>query len=86
MIEQLIFCYFNIRNFEIPEYPSFCFSLFQILYPTHTNWCQRRMYTMDQSFPNLQTNSITHISLITIFDINGSRKDIQLDTKNRKIL
>ena len=24
-----------------------------------TNWCQRRMYTMDQSFPNLQTNSIT---------------------------
>ena len=23
------------------------------------NWCQHRMYTMDQSFPNLQTNSIT---------------------------
>ena len=27
-----------------------------------TNWCQRRMYTMDQSFPNLQTNSITRDS------------------------
>ena len=27
-----------------------------------TNWYQRRMYTMDQSFLNQQTNSITHDS------------------------
>ena len=27
-----------------------------------TNWCQRRIYTMDQSFPNLQTNFITRDS------------------------
>ena len=26
---------------------------------TDMNWCQRRMYTMHQSFSNLQTNSIT---------------------------
>ena len=28
------------------------------------NWCQRRMYTMDQSCPNFQTNSITNDSEI----------------------
>ena len=27
-----------------------------------TNWCQRRMYIMDQSFPNPQINSITRDS------------------------
>ena len=35
MIEQLIFCYFNVRNFEISNYRSFCISSFQILTPTH---------------------------------------------------
>ena len=29
---------------------------------TDTNWCQRRMYIMDQSFTTLQTNSITRDS------------------------
>ena len=33
-MEQLIFCYFNIRNFEISKYRSFYMSPFQILTPT----------------------------------------------------
>ena len=32
IIERLIFRYFNIRNFKIPEYESFYISSFQILY------------------------------------------------------
>ena len=34
-IDQLIFRYFNIRNFEISKYRSFYISSFQILTPTH---------------------------------------------------
>ena len=34
IIEQLIFLYFNIRNFEISKYRSFYISSFQILTPT----------------------------------------------------
>ena len=35
IIEQLIFSYFNIRNFEKSTYCSFYISSFQILNPTH---------------------------------------------------
>ena len=34
IIEQLIFRYFNIRNFDILEYGSFYIWSFQILHPT----------------------------------------------------
>ena len=33
-IEKLIFRYFNIRNFEISKFQSFCISSFKILTPT----------------------------------------------------
>ena len=37
IVEQLIFRYFNIHNFEISKYRSFCISSFQILIPTQLN-------------------------------------------------
>ena len=35
IIEELIFLYFNISNFEISKYRSFYISSFKILTPTH---------------------------------------------------
>ena len=55
----------------------------------YTNWCQRRMYTMDQSFPNLQTNFITRDSDILHwfqFLKFTNQENTLPGTKNRKIL
>ena len=35
-IEELMFCYFNIRYFDIPKYRSFSIWSFQILIPTQS--------------------------------------------------
>ena len=41
MNKTIIFRYFNIRIFEIPEYRSFYIWSFQILYPTQLAFLQK---------------------------------------------
>ena len=57
IIEWLIFRYFSIRDFEIPEYQSFHIWSFKILYPTRLDDFERANVERP-IFCNLKTSNV----------------------------